>query len=160
MSRIFAIFAVVFAVHASVEAKEMASRLGIGFRNAYSMDLPSVATVYYPSSETALVGALGIDTEDMNSKFALSGGVRRIIFKEDNLNFFMGGILSFLSHETAGKTDSGFELSGLVGSEFFLAGLENLGFSLETGVGVTNVKKVRFRTLGDSFLRAGIMFYF
>ena len=144
----------------SVSAKDLASRLGVGYRNAYAFDLPSLATVYYPSSDVGFVGALGIDTEDMNSKFAFSAGVRRIIFKEDNMNFFMGGMLSLVSKETAGSTDSGFDLAGLVGSEFFLPGLENLGFNIESGVSVTNVKKVRFRTTGDSFIRAGIIFYF
>lgn len=141
-------------------AKELGNRLGVGFRNAYSFDLPSLAVHYYPNSDFGFVGALGIDTEDQNSKFALSGGVRKIIFKEENLNFFMGGVLSMVTNEIAGSKDSGFELSALVGSEFFFAGLDNLGFNLESGVGITNVKKVRFRTLGDSFLRAGIIFYF
>lgn len=143
-----------------VQAKELASRLGVGFRNSYAFDLPSLAAHYYPNSEYGLVGAIGIDTEDQNSKFAFSGGVRKIIFTEENLNFFMGGVLSVISKETDGSTDSGFELGALVGTEFFLQGLENLGFNVETGMAVTNVKKVRFRTMGDSFLRAGIIFYF
>lgn len=141
-------------------AKELGSRLGVGFRNSYAFDLPSLAVHYFPSSDLGVVGALGVDTEDQNAKFALSGGVRKILFKEDNLNFFMGGVLSLVSKETAGTTDSGFELAALVGSEFFFQGLDNLGFNFESGVAVTNVKKVRFRTMGDSFLRAGIIFYF
>jgi hypothetical protein len=143
-----------------VFAKDMASRLGIGYRNSYAFDLPSLAAHYYPNAQYGFVGAIGIDTEDQNSKFAFSGGVRKIIFVEEQLNFFMGGVLSMVSKESAGSTDSGFELAALVGSEFFLQGLENLGFNIETGLAVTNVKKVRFRTMGDSFLRAGILFYF
>ncbi len=144
----------------TVSARNLQSRLGIGYRNAYSIDVPSLAAVYYPSEDLGFVGALGIDTEDQNSKFALSGGVRKRIFEETNLNFFMGGIVSLISRETAGQTDSGFEISGIFGTEFFLPGLENLGFNLESGIGVTNVKKVRFRTLADHFFRAGIIFYF
>ena len=132
----------------------------MGFRNSYSFDLPAVAANYYPSSDYGVIGALGIDTAENNSKSAFTGGIRRIIFKEENLNFFMGGILSFLSSETAGTTESGFELSALVGTEFFLHGLENLGFNFETGAGVTNLKKVRFRTIGDHLFRAGMIFYF
>lgn len=147
-------------VSVSASGKEMANRLGVGYRNSYAFDLPSLAAQYYPTSDMGLVGAIGIDTEDQNSKMVFSGGVRKIVFVEDNLNFFMGGMLSVISKETAGATDSGFELAALVGTEFFLQGLENLGFNLESGVAVTNVKKVRFRTMGDSFLRAGIIFYF
>lgn len=150
----------VLAFAPTVHAKDLTSRLGVGFRNSYAFDLPSLAAHYYPTSDMGFVGALGIDTEDQNSKFALSGGVRKIVFTEDNLNFFMGGVLSMVSKETGGSTDSGFELAALVGAEFFFQGLENLGFNFETGMAVTNVKKVRFRTMGDSFLRAGMIFYF
>ena len=142
-------------------AKEMANRLGVGFRDSYtSMDLPSLSAQYYPNSQYGLIGAIGIDTEDNRSRFGFSGGIRKIIFMEENLNFFMGGLLSVISRETAGSTDSGFELAATVGSEFFLAGLENLGFNLESGLAFSNVGKVRFRTMGDSFLRSGIIFYF
>jgi hypothetical protein len=142
------------------QAKELGSRLGVGFRNTYSFDLPAVAVNYYPSSDFGVIGALGIDTAENNSKSAFTGGVRRIIFKEENMNFFMSGILSFLSSEANGSTDSGFELSAVVGGEIFLHGLENLGLNFEAGAGVTNVKKVRFRTIGDHLFRSGIIFYF
>lgn len=143
-----------------VMAKELSQRLGVGFRNAYAYDIPSIAAIYYPSSDTAVVGALGIDTEENASRSAFSGGIRRIIFKEENMNFHMGGVLTFLSREQAGSSDSGFEMSAVVGGEFFLHGLDSLGINFETGVGVTNVKKVRFRTLADHPFRAGFIFYF
>jgi len=76
------------------------------------------------------------------------------------MNFFTGGMLSLISQSVVGTTNSGFELGAVVGGEFFLPGLENLGFSFDTGVGVTNVSSVRFRTIGNSFLNAGIIFYF
>lgn len=141
-------------------AKELANRLGVGFRNSYAIDLPAAAVSYYPTADYGVIGALGLDTENEASRFAVTGGVRRLIFREDNMNFFMGGTISVLSRENSGDTNSGFELGALVGSEFFLPGLDSLGFNLETGIGVTNVKKVRFRTFADHFLRAGIFFYF
>lgn len=144
----------------SAAAKELSNRLGVGFRDAYSFSLPSISTIYYPSSSWGMVGAIGIDTVDQSSSFALSGGARKIIFTEDNMNFFMGGMLSMLNQQTATAMNSGFEIEGLVGGEFFLTGLDNLGFSFETGVAVSSMNKVRFRTVGDSFLRAGITFYF
>lgn len=150
----------------SAQAKEMGSRLGVGFRDAYSFDLPSLAAVYYPSSLYAVVGALGVDTQDNASKSAVSVGLRRLVFMEDSLNFFMGGQASMVSLERANatgtgyETKSGFELSALVGVEFFMAGLDNLGFNFETGVGIASIDKVRFRTLGDHMLRAGMFFYF
>jgi hypothetical protein len=77
------------------------------------------------------------------------------------MHFYMGAGAGILSVETGGSNQSGFELIGFGGTEFFLAGLENLGFSFEAGVGVTSLSNsVRFRTVGDSPLRAGITFYF
>jgi hypothetical protein len=142
------------------QAKDLTSRLGVGFRNSYSFELPAIAANYYPNPETGFIGAVGIDTAENNSKFAVTGGVRRIIFKEENMNFFMSGTLSFVSSEVNGSTNSGFEICGLVGDEFFLPGLENLGFNIEGGVGVVNLGKVRFRTVADHILRAGVFFYF
>lgn len=155
-----ALFSMMILLASFAQAKELSSRLGVGFRNAYSIDVPSVATVYYPSSNWGLVGALGLDTRENNSSFVFSGGLRKIIFMEENMNFFMGGQLSFLSQQVSSRTDSGFEIAALAGGEFFMQGLENLGFNFETGVAVSSVNTVRFRTLGDSFLRAGIIFYF
>jgi len=164
-SRVVSVFssvvvAAALLVSSTGSAKELSNRLGVGFRNAYAYDIPSIATVYYPSSDTAVLGALGIDTEDGASRSAFSGGLRRIIFKEENMNFHMGGVLTFLSREQSGSSDSGFEMSAVVGGEFFIHGLDSLGITFETGVGVTNVKKVRFRTLADNPLRAGMIFYF
>lgn len=150
----------VFFLPITSHGKDLTSRLGVGFRNAYSIDLPSVAAVYYPNALTGVVGSLGIDTKDQASRSAFLAGVRRVVFQEENMNFFMGGNLAFISEETAGDTQSGFELSAIVGGEFFLQGLESLGFNFETGVGVTNVDKVRFRTIGDHLFRAGAIFYF
>lgn len=143
-----------------VQAKNMESRLGVGVRNAFAFEMPAIATIYYPNSNLGVIGALGVDTVENDSKFGLQLGLRKRIFEEDQLNFFMGGSFSLLTLETAGKKESGYELAATVASEFFLSGLENLGFNVETGVAVSNLDKVRFRTLGDSFLRGGIIFYF
>jgi hypothetical protein len=142
------------------EAKELSSRLGVGYSNENSINLPSIAAVYYPSSAWGVTGALGIDTANQNSSFVAQGGVRKILFTEENMNFFMGGLLSLISQSVNNNTNSGFDLSAIVGGEFFLPGLENLGFTFDTGIGVTNVSSVRFRTLGNSFVTGGIIFYF
>lgn len=143
------------------QAKDLTQRLGVGYRDSYvSFDLPSIAVFYYPSPDLGVVGSLGVDTQENNSKFALAAGLRRIIFKEDNMNFFMGGQVAMINNEVASTKDNGFEIAATVGGEFFLAGLDSLGFNFETGVGITNVKKTRFRTVGSSFVGGGIVFYF
>jgi len=148
-----------FAVTA--EAKDMSSRLGIGYRNQFVTDLPGIAVQYYPNSDVAIAGAIGIDTQKDFSRFGLMARVHRIIFHESNLHFYMGAGAAAISAEVAGQNESGFELQGFTGCEFFFAGLENLGFTFETGISVVSLSSnVRFRTFGDSPIRAGITFYF
>jgi hypothetical protein len=148
---------------ASAQAKDLSSRLGIGYTNNFGLDesLPSLAVRYYPNSDYGLMGNLGIDTTKNNSRFGFSAKIVKIIFREDNLNFYTGAGAGVVSEETNGTNNSGFEIDGVFGAEFFLPGLENLGFSFEGGVGVTSISsETRFRTIGDSPLRAGIIFYF
>ena len=147
-------------IGALAEAKDLNSRLGVGYRNAFPFDMPAVSALYYPSADWGLVGALGVDTEYQNSKFGVQVGLRKVVFKETQMNFFMGSSLAMVSREVNAQTDSGFVLDALVGSEFFLQGLDSLGFSLESGISVSNISRVRFRTLADHLLRAGIVFYF
>ncbi|PWU15877.1 MAG: organic solvent tolerance protein [Bdellovibrio sp.] len=141
-------------------AKDLSSRLGLGYRNAFPFSLSAIALQFYPSSDFGLLGAIGVDTLDNNSAFGVQFGVRKIVFKEEHLNFFMGGTASLLTKEQNAVKSSGYELAAVGGCEFFFAGLENLGFNFETGMAVTSLDKVRFRTLGDSFIRSGIIFYF
>jgi hypothetical protein len=157
----FGILISAFGMALTANAKDLTSRMGVGYRNSLvTMSLPSIAIFYYPSPDFNVFGSLGVDTEDNNSKFAFAGGVRRLIFKEENMNFFGGGHVAMVNQEIASSKDSGYEVAAVVGGEFFLPGLDSLGFNFETGMGITTVKKTRFRTLGDSFLNAGIVFYF
>jgi len=61
----------------------------------------------------------------------------------------------------AGVNNSGFEMSAYAGGEFFLPGLDSLGITFEAGIGITSLSNgVNFRTIADSPLRAGMIFYF
>lgn len=143
-----------------VQAKDLTNRLGVGVKKNTALDLPELAAVYYPVSDIALAGGLGIDTKKDASRFTANAAVRRIVFKENNMNFYMGGAVGLVNYETAGKKESGFELNALFGGEFFLPGLESLGFTFEGGVGVVSADEVRFRTLAEGPFSAGIIFYF
>ncbi|MBX3022240.1 MAG: organic solvent tolerance protein [Bdellovibrionales bacterium] len=161
--RRFILLIAVLTLGSAAQAKDLTSRLAVGYANQFGLDeeLPSVALRYFPNGEYGLMGALGVDTTKNNSRFGFSAKIMKLIFKEDNLNFYTGASAGIVSRELAGKTNSGFDLTGVMGVEFFLPGLENLGFSMEAGVGVTSVSsEVRFRTIGDHPLRAGIFFYF
>lgn len=142
-------------------AKNVAHRLGVGYKDQFSVNLPSVAAQYYPYDDLGFSASLGVDTQTDNSAFGLMVKMYKIIFQEEHLNFFMGSGAGLLSKETSGKSASGFELTGFVGGEFFLMGLDSLGLTFEAGIGITSISNgVRFRTFGDSPIRAGIIFYF
>ena len=146
----------------SARAKDLTNRLGVGYADQFSTNVPSLAVRYYPEANLAVGAELGVDTEQGNSQFGFEVNVHRIVFTEPNLNFYMGSSVGLISTQAnSSTTQSGFELSAYVGTEFFLAGLPNLGFSMEAGVGVTSISsQVRVRTIADSPLRAGIIFYF
>lgn len=151
----------IFCLGASAQAKDLTNRLGIGYKNQFAEEVPGISLQYYPTSDYGISGTMGLDTEKDNSKFGMMFKFYRIVFTEKNMNFFMGAGAGLLSSETAGKNSSGFELNGFVGGEFFLPGLDNLGFMFEAGLGVLNRSNgTRFRSYGDSPLRAGMNFYF
>ena len=81
-------------------AKDLSTRLGVGIKNNNSVDLPSIAAVYYPNADVGLTGSLGVDTQENSSKFAFNAGIRRILFKENNMNFYYGGQVGLLNVET------------------------------------------------------------
>jgi hypothetical protein len=160
-TRVLIIFFAGFA--ATANAKDLTSRLGIGYSDQFGLvnSLPSIAMRYFPNADYGLMGSIGIDTLKDHSRFGFGAKIIKVVFREDNLNFYAAAGAGVVSQQDSGHTDSGFDLSGVAGAEFFMPGLENLSFSFEAGVGVTSISsQVRFRTIGDSPLRAGIIFYF
>lgn len=147
---------------ASAQSRELGGRLGLGynsqFANAYSNGAryPGISVKYGLSSEMAVEGVFSIaTTSPTNSATGLK--VFRNLFLETNLNFYSMLGAGFLSI----NGQSGFELLGGFGVEFFIPGLESLGFSMETGMSFDNGSgNYALKTLGISFLDAGIHFYF
>jgi hypothetical protein len=143
-------------------AKDLTHRLGVGYANQMGVDVPSLQAKYWANSELGFSADLGIKTGDKDSAFGILVKAYKVIFPEENLNFYMGGGAGLISQKVNGGTnDSGFELMGFIGAEFFLPGLESLAFSFEAGVGVVSIKSdTEFRTIGHSPLNAGMIFYF
>lgn len=158
LSAIMGLCVLVFA--GQVEAKELLNRLGVGVKQNVSIGLSELATVYHFNPEMSLAGGLGIDTQKDYSRFSANVGLRRVVFKEDNMNFYMGGSVGLLNQEQAGSKESGFELNALFGGEFFFTGLDSLAFTFEGGIGIVSMDEVRFRTIGNGPFSAGIIFYF
>lgn len=160
MLKRLAVVLILTIVSVSAHSKELVNRLGVGVKSHSALDLAELAAVYYPTTDLAFAAGLGVDTQEDQSKFAFNAALRRIVFKEDNMNFYLGGELGLVNYEDVNETQSGFELNALFGAEFFFTGLDSLAFTFEGGVGILSTDNVRFRTIADSPFSAGIIFYF
>lgn len=165
LKKIFLFSAAVFLyfVTASIqaEAKDLSQRLGIGLKNNTSESMPSLAAVYYLSKSYAVTGGVGFDTKKYYSAMQVNAGLRKMIYLENNLNFYLGGQFGIINFENPvdGK-NNGLDLLAVFGSEFYFSGLDNLGFTFEAGLGISTAKDTRIRTVADDPFRAGIVFYF
>lgn len=137
-------------------ARDLHGRLGLGFSNQYSVDVPALSIKYALSRSVAASLSAGVVT---SSPLKSATGVKfyKNIFYETNLNFYtMFGAALLLANE-----ESGIEFLGGFGTEFFIPGIESLGLSIELGAAFTNLSgSFVLKTMGASFLGAGIHFYF
>jgi len=156
---IFAFLLIAFSFNQKTLAKDLTQRLGVGVRQ--EGDLAQAVVHYYPTADYTWVGGLGFDTKSQASQTNLSVALRRQIFFEQNLNYYAGGRVSFVSQESTIKTNSGFALAAISGIEFFFHGLENLAFQAEVGAELSTIGSVsRFRTVGGTLAQTGVVFYF
>lgn len=160
-----ALFPVVCSIAISysigAEARDLQGRLGLGynaeFANFYAPGgVPAVSVKYGLTRDLGIEGVVGISTiSPSNSVTALK--FFKNIFYETNLNFYFflgGGIVSAASV-------SGAEFLSGFGAEFFIPGIESLGLAMELGGSFDNLSgSFALKTLGVSFLNAGIHFYF
>lgn len=140
--------------------KDLTHRLGVGLKDNTSISVPSLGAIYYFNQDLAFTSGIGVDTMKDNSKFQANIGLRRSVFKEENMIFFLAGQVGMITNEVATVKDTGFDMNATFGGEFFFTGLESLGFSFEAGIGVSSLKNVRFRTVANDPFKAGIVFYF
>jgi hypothetical protein len=146
----------------------MQGRLGLGFNaqfaNANAVGgVPGVSLKYGLTRDIAAEGVVGVATSTPgNSVTGLK--LFKNLFYETSLNFYFmvgGGILS-ASGSTAADIIGGF------GAEFFIPGIESMGFSMEVGGSFTNITDTAtnptgafvFKTFGVTPLAAGMHFYF
>ena len=144
----------------TAHARNIESRLGIGFVDQFSnstplKQVPAISAKYGFTKEINFAGAIGLNTMDPTT-ITLGGKVFKNIFYETNLNFYAAGGLAYVK-----KQESGLEILGLLGAEFFIPGIESLGLSFEAGLSLSNVTgSFALQTVGFTFLNAGMHFYF
>jgi hypothetical protein len=144
-------------------ARDMQGRLGLGYNAEFAdfyqdTSVPAISLKYGLTRDIAVEGLFGVSTRSPRNSVA---GVKlfKNIFYETNLNFyFMAG-----GATVAANNNTGAEFLGGFGAEAFIPGLESLGFAMETGATLDNLSSsgsFALKTLGVSFLNAGIHFYF
>ncbi len=138
-----------------VQAKELQGRVGLGYSAAFGNSLPAISLKLGVYRDIALEGIFGFATG--NPVNSVTGGkLFKNIFFEPHLNFYFMAGLAALTGSTSGVQ----AITGL-GVEFFIPGIESLGFATEVGASYDNLSgSYVLRTLGLSFLNAGIHFYF
>lgn len=143
------------------QARDLQGRLGLGYNDEFlNFDgvggVPAVSLKYGTTREFAIEGILGMSTANPHSS-VVGGKVYKNIFYETSLNFYFTTGMAAI----AANSQSGVQILGGFGAEAFIPGIESLGFSMETGGTLDNLSgSFAFRTLGVSFLNAGMHFYF
>lgn len=145
------------------EARDMQGRLGLGYNAEFadyyqSNGVPAISLKYGITRDIATEAVFGVSTRTpRNSVLGLK--FFKNIFYETDLNFYfmVGGAT------VSAENNTGAEFLGGFGVEAFIPGLESLGFAMETGASMDNLSSsgsFALKTLGVSFLNAGIHFYF
>ncbi len=156
-----ALSALFFFSSQSSFARDMQGRLGLGYNAEFAnfnsgQGVPGISIKYGFTRDLAGEAVVGVATSSPSNSVTAVKFFKNL-FYETNLNFYFmlgGGVVS-----AAGNT--GAEFIGGFGAEFFIPGVESLGFAMETGGSFSNITgSFILKTLGVSFLNAGIHFYF
>lgn len=142
---------------------DMRGRLGIGATNQLANNIPALSLKIQQSRTFALGGVLGFRSDEDNTLYGLGVKFYRIIFDEPQLNFYLAGLVATQTYlDQADKAKSGYQIDGVLGTEFHFTGLESIGFSFEFGLSARNADRDRgatIQTLGDQLIRSAIHFY-
>lgn len=141
-------------------AKDLHGRLGLGYNGQFANSValngvPGVSLKYAFTRDLGVQGIFGFSTSTP-SNLVTALKLYKNLFYDTNLNFycFLGGGIVAANSINGAQFLTGF------GTEFFIPGVESVGFSMETGISGDNLSGAFvIKTLGISFIQAGIHFY-
>jgi hypothetical protein len=145
-------------VPTSAIAKDLSGKVGVGFNNQFSSLSALSARYVLPTEGLHLAVEANVGTSILKGQENAAFGGLRVLYglvREDNMLLHMGlgaGIWG------EGNTNS-LRLQPVVGAEFFLYGLENLGFLVEWGLTVDLGSENRVYTTSTA-PSAGVHYYF
>lgn len=152
----FLVFLLVFSSPLAL-AKNLDNRLGFGVSYQNFNQSPALSLKFFHDNFIATNFLFGFNTED-NSYLIGAKSLRNVVM-EENMNLFIGVAGYVLSNRTT-SLDTGLQFDALLGGEFFLAGLPNLGLTFETGFGLRSLRTTNFRTIGGAFASGSLHYYF
>lgn len=159
MNKFFLIL-VILLLSKPLLAQTKTGRMGIGMSNQLINDLPALSLKIQQNRLYSIGGLLAIRSNEDNTLYGAGLKLYRIIFQEEQLNFYMAGTFASLSYEDDKKAKTGYQVDGTMGSEFHFQGLDSIGFSFEFGVSVNRGPHgSSIETMGQNFLKAAIHFY-
>ncbi len=134
-------------------------RLGVGMSNQLNNNFSALSFKLQKGPSFAMGGLLAFNTDSNSGGYGAGIKAYKILFDEPQLNFYASALVALLNQKTASTSNSGFQLDLTLGSEFFFAGLNSLGFSFEFGVSMSKLDEFTIQTAGYHFITAGIHFY-
>ncbi|RYZ61012.1 MAG: hypothetical protein EOP09_20450 [Proteobacteria bacterium] len=145
----------------SASARDLHGRIGLGYNAQFANQrtgsgVPGLGIKYAMTRDLALEGIIGAETGS-GSQSTFGAKLFKNVFFENNLNFYA----FFAGAALKSGNRSGYDIQAGFGSEFFIPGIDSIGMSFEVGGEATNISgSTVVRTLGLSFLHAGMRFYF
>ena len=136
MTRLLTLRAGSFIFSASAHAKDLRGRFGAGFNQQFGHVSAFSVRYALPTTSHAvniqLEGNFGLDTAtETEGRSVFSGG--RLLYgfvAEDNMTLFAAGGIGILTESEANTV----RIQPAMGADFFLFGLDNLGFTVEWGL--------------------------
>lgn len=150
-----------FGAQAKSQSKEQ-SRTGLGYNTQLSRNISSLAVRHWSGTGLGLEGIFGFGFGNDTTLFNVGGKILGTIKKESNMRVYGYGLLGLeyasfdMGDDTESETDVVFGAG--FGVEFFLSGLPNLGFGVETGIGYDGGSEVFSTTSATTSV--GVKYYF
>jgi hypothetical protein len=152
------------------EARDLHGRFGLGYNSQFANANPTfepfaapALSFKYGATKNFHMQLIAGATTSNPVNAVVGAKFYGVIFNEPNMNFYgMFGGAFVAGGTTASGSRLGFDVLAGFGAEFFIPGVDSLGFSFETGARVENVTSgtVTVATMGVNILSAGVHFYF
>jgi hypothetical protein len=159
MTRLIFLLIPLLGFSSAAQAKDLRGRFAGGFNQQFGH--VSALSVRYalptnsPAVNVHLEGVFGLDTQSDEAGGVFSGG--RLLYgviAEDNMNLFLAGGVGALSADDGTTV----RLQPAMGADFFMFGLENLGFTVEWGLNLDLTGQAGIAT--TAAVGAGVHYWF